>query len=209
MNEKKAKQTALRTISPFFIITYAPGAIAIILGLLFAFLAPWSTDITANAPPLIDLLMNTVHLKWKNAVLGAAICAFFVAPWWAVSSAPTYTNYFTNWASNYGILLGPIAGPMIYHFFITYKKNYDVQKLYTYGEKGFWYSSGFSIAGIATWLIVFFCGEGLSYVWPSVLQTQLDFGLFKLPWPGGPIWYFAVVASFLVYWVLSKALKET
>jgi len=190
------------------IVTYGPGVIAIILGLLFAFLAPWSTDITANSPPLIDLLMNNLHLSWKNAVLGSAICAFFVAPWWAVSNAFTYTTYFTNWASNYGILLGPIAGPMIYHYFVLHKRSYDVQKLYTYGEKGFWYHSGFSYSGILTWLITFFIGLGLAYLWPSVLLTTLDFGYFKLPWPGGPIWYYAVIASFLLYWVLTKALKE-
>jgi len=190
------------------IVTYAPGAIAVVLGLLFAFLAPWSTDITANAPPLIDLLMNTLHFSWKNAVLGSAICAFFVAPWWAVTNAPTYTTYFTNWASNYGILLGPIAGPMIYHFFVVSKKKYDVQKLYTYGQGGYWYHSGFNISGLLTWIFTFVVGLGLAYAWPSVLLTNLDFGYFKLPWPGGPIWYFAVVFSFLMYWVLTKVLKE-
>ncbi|MEW5723140.1 MAG: cytosine permease, partial [Thermodesulfobacteriota bacterium] len=38
------------------ILKYAPGGVAVVIGLVFAFLAPWSTDITANSPPLINIL---------------------------------------------------------------------------------------------------------------------------------------------------------
>ena len=186
------------------IVTYAPGALAILLGLLFAFLAPWSTDITANAPPVIDLLMNTLKLHWKNAVLGSAILAFVAAPWWAASSAPQYINYFTNWASNYGILLGPIAGPMIAHYFIFSKRNYDVQKLYTYGQGGFWYHNGWNYSAYLSVILTWVLSYGLAYIYPD----QLLVSFFGIPFPGGVIWYFAVVVSFLLYWAIGKATKE-
>ena len=184
------------------IVQYAPGAVAVVLGLLFAFLAPWSTDITANAPPLIDILMSVVRLRWKTAVVVAAIIAFFVAPWWAVEKSPQYVSYVTAWASNYGILLGPIAGPMIGNFWIVRKRRYDLQKLYIYGPEGCWYRGGFSIAGYLAlfltialaYVVAYFAGM-LSYVGP-------------VPFPGNVIWYFSVVCSLILYLIFAKVFKE-
>ena len=190
------------------IITYAPGALAILLGLLFAFLAPWSTDITANSPPVIDLLMNSLKLSWKNAVLGSAIVAFFVAPWWAASNAPQYVNYFTNWASNYGILLGPIAGPMIAHYYLIAKGKLDLQKLYTYGQGGYWYHGGWSVSGYLAVIVTWIISYALAYMSPNYLLAKLEVGGVSIPFPGGPIWYAAVVLSFVLYYIFAKALKE-
>jgi NCS1 family nucleobase:cation symporter-1 len=189
------------------IVTYLPtlGAIApvvILIGLLFAFLAPWSTDITANSPPLIDILMATIKLRWKTAVVVAAVIAFFAAPWWAVAKAADYTNYMTSWASNYGILLGPIAGIMIANFWITRKRNYNIQKMYTYGPSGNWYSGGWSRSSYLTLLITWI----LCYIIAWATNMLSFFG--GIPWPGGVIWYFAVVISFIFKVLLDKAFKE-
>lgn len=189
----------LNTIAPGL---GALGSVAIIVGLLFAFLAPWSTDMTANSPALIDLLMSSFKLRWKNAVLGAGIVAFFVAPWWAVGKAADYTNYMTSWAGNYGILLGPIAGIMIGSYWIYRKQNLDVQKLYTSGPQGYWFSGGWSKAAylslILTWvvcyLIAFPTGQ-LAYIGP-------------VPFPGGVTWYPAIVFSFLFQVIFARMFKE-
>jgi NCS1 family nucleobase:cation symporter-1 len=189
----------LNTIAPGL---GALGSIAIIVGLLFAFLAPWSTDMTANSPALIDLLMSSFKLRWKTAVLGAGIIAFFVAPWWAVGKAADYTNYMTSWAGNYGILLGPIAGIMIGSYWIYRKQNLDVQKLYTSGPQGYWFSGGWSKAAylslILTWvvcyLIAFPTGQ-LAYIGP-------------IPFPGGVTWYPAIVFSFLFQVIFARMFKE-
>lgn len=184
------------------ILKYAPGGIAIIVGLLFAFLAPWSTDITANAPPLIDILMATIKLRWKTAVVVAAAIAFFAAPWWAVAKAADYTGYMTSWASNYGILLGPIAGIMIGNYWVTRKRNYDLQKLYTSGPNGNWYKGGWSASSYLTLLITWV----LCYLIAIPTDQLAWFG--GIPWPGGVIWYFAIVIAFIFKVLLDKVFKE-
>jgi NCS1 family nucleobase:cation symporter-1 len=184
------------------IAKFAPGIGAVIIGLLFAFLAPWSTDITANAPPLIDILMSVFKLRWKMAVVIAAIIVFFAAPWWAVESGPAYVDYITQWAANYGILLGPIVGPMVGNYWIVRKKKYNLQRLYTYGEGGPWYKNGWSLAGFASLITTIL----LSYVVAALTNQMAYVGGF--PFPGGIIWYFDVVVSLVLYLVFAKIFKE-
>ncbi len=198
------------------IVTYAPGGIAIVIGLIFAFLAPWSTDITANTPPLIDILMATLRLRWRTAVVVAAVIGFFAAPWWAVGKAADYTNYMTAWAGNYGILLGPIAGVMIASFWINRKKTLDVQKLYTYGPSGYWYAGGWGTAAflamILTWVVCYIIAAGANIaVGLDAFSTATgSFMAFigPVPFPGSVTWYPATVFSFLFTWWLQKAMKQ-
>ena len=180
------------------ILQYAPGTTAIVVGLLFAFLGPWSTDMTANAPALINILMATLKLRWKPAVLVTGIVAFFAAPWWAVDSGPRYVDYITQWASNYGILLGPITGIMIANFWVVRRQHYDLAKLYTYGASGCWYQGGWSAAAYLALLLTWvFC-----YVLAHFTQQMAYIGPF--PFPGGVIWYPAVVISFFLYSVFAR-----
>jgi NCS1 family nucleobase:cation symporter-1 len=184
------------------ILKFAPGTVVIVIGLLFAFLAPWSTDITANAPPLINILMATFKMRWKPAVIVAAIAAFLVSPWWAVGKAGDYTNYMTEWAANYGILLGPIAGIMIASFWVIHRREYDLQKLYTYGPAGFWHAHGWNKAAYLSLLLTWvFC---YLLAWPT---GQLSY-IGSLPFPGGITWYPAVVVSFVLHIILSKRMAN-
>jgi NCS1 family nucleobase:cation symporter-1 len=184
------------------ILKYAPGGAAVVIGLLFAFLAPWSTDITANAPPLINILMASLKMRWKLAVVVAAVIAFFASPWWAVENGPTYVNYITTWASNYGILLGPIAGIMIGNYWLLRNSHYDLQKLYTYGPDGCWYSNGWSKAALIslglTWVACYLIA------WPT---GQLQY-VSGVPFPGGVTWYPAVILSLAFYVGFAKVFKE-
>ncbi len=186
------------------VVKYAPGVAAIVIGLLFTFLAPWSTDLTANAPPFVDILMTTFRLRWKWAVLIAAIVAFFAAPWWAVEKGPDYVNYVTAWASNYGILLGPIVGPMIGSFWILAKKKVNLQKLYTYGPEGYWYRGGFGLAALLSVFLTIAICYGIAFAYPKYLLSYAG----PVPFPGGPVWYFAVIISLVLYLILAKALHE-
>ncbi len=184
------------------IAEYAPGLIATLIGLFFAFLAPWSTDITANAPPLINILMDVFRLRWKLAVVISAVIVFFAAPWWAAKNGMQYVNYITQWAANYGILLGPIAGPMIANFWIVRKAEYNLQKLYTFGEGGCWYKNGWSLAGFSSLIVTII----LSYV-VAYLTHQIAY-VSGVPFPGGVIWYFAVIGSFILYLIFAKIFNE-
>lgn len=184
------------------ILKFAPGAIPILLGLFFSFLAPWTTDLTANSPPLIDLIMVEGKLSWKTATILAGIVAFFVAPWWAVESGPDFVNYITAWASNYGILLGPLAGIMIANLWVTRKGHYNLQRLYTYGPEGCWYANGWSKAAFASIVLTWILCYVIAY--PA---GQIAY-LAGVPFPGGVITYPAVVISFVLYAFLAKTFKE-
>jgi NCS1 family nucleobase:cation symporter-1 len=195
------------------IVTYAPGGLAIVIGLLFAFLAPWSTDITANTPPLIDILMATLKLRWKTAVVVAAVIGFFAAPWWAVGQAADYTGYMTAWAGNYGILLGPIAGVMIASFWVARKKTLDVQRLYTYGPQGYWLSGGWGkaafLAMFLTWVVCYIIAIGANVGMGLPPLDPSFFGYIgPIPFPGSVTWYPATIFSFLFMVWLQKAFKE-
>jgi len=68
-------------VTPQEIILYkAPGTAAIVLGELFVFLAPFSTDVTANVPALLNILTSTLRLSIKWAAIGSGIIGFLVAP---------------------------------------------------------------------------------------------------------------------------------
>jgi NCS1 family nucleobase:cation symporter-1 len=186
------------------ILKFAPGAFAIGAGLLFCFLAPWSTDLTANSIPLMNILMATAKLRWKTAALIASIIAFFAAPWWAVDSGPKYVDYIIAWASNYGILVGPIAGIMVSNYYLHRKRTYDLQKLYTYGPKGCWYSGGWSKAGYISLILTW----ALCYIIAIPTKQMQYVGAIQFPFPGGITWYPAIVLSIIFYWIFAKAFKE-
>jgi NCS1 family nucleobase:cation symporter-1 len=192
------------------IVKYSPATIWAIVGLLFAFLAPWSTDMTANSIPLFNILMSTFKLRWKPAVIIGTIITFFVVPWWHVQSGQQYIDYIQAWAGNYGILLGPIAGIMIADYWIIRKQKYDMQTLYTKPAKGRWKLSGF-LALIATWVvcyIVAFVVAAARPEWKDSFLAYISLGSLKIPFPGGVIWYVSVVAAILLEWLFGSVIKE-
>jgi NCS1 family nucleobase:cation symporter-1 len=183
------------------IVQFSPGIVAAIIGLLFAFLAPWSTDMTANSIPLINILTGTFKMRWKPAVVVASIIAFFATPWWSVSNADTYLGYIQNWAGNYGILLGPIAGLMIGSYWVVHKQKLNMGDLYTKGSGAYWYQSGWSAAAycalICTWVL---CYVTAYIIGPSAIAYVPIGDSIKVPFPGGVIWYFSVVYAVVLQW---------
>ncbi len=188
------------------IVKFAPGIIPALIGLLFAFLAPWSTDMTANSIPLFNILMSTFKLRWKPAIIIGSVIAFFAAPWWAVGNGPQYVNYIQGWAGNYGILLGPIAGLMIANYWVVNRQKLDMGALFTKGSGKYWFRNGWSVSAyvslILTWI--------LCYVIAALINQMayINIGALKIPFPGGVIWYFSVVIAFLLEWIFASALKE-
>ena len=184
------------------IVKFSPGLIPAIIGLLFAFLAPWSTDMTANSIPLFNILMSTFKLRWKPAVIIGTVIAFFAVPWWHVDSGQTYVNYIQAWAGNYGILLGPIAGIMIANYWLVNKQKLDMAGLYTKGGGKYWFSNGWSISAyaalVATWVACYVI---------AALLGQMAY-IAGIPFPGGVIWYFSVVLAILFEWFFATVIKE-
>jgi NCS1 family nucleobase:cation symporter-1 len=189
------------------IVKFSPGLIPALIGLLFAFLAPWSTDMTANSIPLFNILMSTFKMRWKTAVIVGSIIAFFAVPWWSVSTGQTYVDYIQAWAGNYGILLGPIAGIMIANYWLVRRQKPDIPGLYSKGSGSSWFKNGWSLAGfvslILTWVVCYVIAAFIHQI------AYVNIGSLKVPFPGGVIWYFAVVVALLLEWLFAGVFQET
>jgi len=203
-----AAVTLTGTILPQdIIVKFAPGIIPALIGLLFAFLAPWSTDMTANSIPLFNILMSSFRLRWRPAVIVGTIIAFFAVPWWYVTGGQAYVDYIQAWAGNYGILLGPIAGLMIANYWLVQKQKLDMGALYTKGSGAYWYRNGWSlsayIALVGTWILCYIIAALIGQM------AYIGVGSLKIPFPGGIIWYFSVVIALLLEWLFASLLKDS
>jgi NCS1 family nucleobase:cation symporter-1 len=176
----------------------APGAIALILGELFAFLAPFSTDVTANIPPIIDILTASFKLSIRKAALIAGIIGFVIAPWWAVDKGQDYVNYVTSFSANYGVILGPIAGIMLADYYIIRKMKYTERELYS--NTGIKWLEGINWAGITSLILAI----ATSYMY-SWLRGELQTVGF-LVFPSPLSWYIGVLSGLVLQVVLFKLL---
>jgi NCS1 family nucleobase:cation symporter-1 len=203
------------------ILHFAPGAIAILLGLFFAFLAPFSTDVTANMPALVNIFTSIFKLRWKLAVLAACIVGFFVTPWWVVvtsgsaaaaaTNAGNYLGYVQNFAGAYGLILGPIAGILIASYWVMRKQNLDIKRLYTKGPGGYWYHGGVRYSGIIALFLAIILNYALAYALPNVVGigiTTTNFFGIKFDTPGQLAWYTGVILGFVLMLGLNAATKE-
>lgn len=179
------------------VMVAAPGAIAVLLGEMFAFLAPFSTDVTANLPPLIDILTASLRLPLRKAALVAGVIGFLIAPWWAVDKGQDYVNYVTNFSSNYGILLGPIAGIMLADFYLVRRRKYSLNQLYSREHV---YSGGVNWAGIASLI----AAVVTTYIYSWIRGSLVYVGPIVFPSPLS--WYIGVITGFIYYIVFHKAI---
>jgi NCS1 family nucleobase:cation symporter-1 len=161
---------------------------------------------TANSIPLFNILMSTFKLRWRPAVIIGTIIAFFAVPWWHVSSGQQYIDYIQAWASNYGILLGPIAGIMIANYWLVRKQKLEMGALYTKGPSVYWFRNGWSISAyvalVLTWVVCYVIAALINQM------SYINIGSLKVPFPGGVIWYFSVVVAILLEWFFASVLKE-
>ncbi len=158
------------------ILNAAPGTIPILLGLLFAFLAPWTTDLSANLPALSDLIEEVFSIDKKKAAVIAGLSGFLLAPWYLLENAQSIVNYVTAFASSYGVLLGPILGVMLAYEYIHAKTD-----------------SILPIIGL-------FSGIAVSYAASYIIgdYTTLSFLGVPVPFPGPLSWFIGVASSFLL-----------
>jgi len=187
--------------TPQEIILYAaPGFIAVILGQIFAFLAPFSTDVTANIPALMNIIEYSLKMN-KYKLIAVALIGFILAPWWAVEKGPDVVNYVTAFTASYGILLGPIAGIMLADYYIVKRRDYDFEKLYNDDPNGYWYRNGFNYAAIIAYIVSVVGIYLFSYAIGDVTR------LGPLVFPTNLSWYFGVVLATLLYPLFTKLFK--
>lgn len=183
-------------VTPQEIVLYsAPGLAAVLIGELFAFLAPFSTDVTANIPPIMDILQSTLRLSRKTAAIGSGVIGLILAPWWAVENGQEIVNWVFQFSANYGVLLGPIAGIMLADYYFVRRRGYDVEMLYS-GRLPRWAGVGLTslVASIVIIYIVSWAMGELVKVGPLVFPTQLS-------------WYVGVVSGFVLHLIFARFFK--
>jgi len=175
-------QLALATgrVLPQEIILYsAPGAVAVVLGLLFSFLAPWTTDLSANLPALSDLIEELFGTSQKRAAIIAGLLGFILAPWYLLGRAQDIVGYVTSFASSYGVILGPILGAMLAAEYLP------------------WKARNTGLIATASMII----GILVSYAYSIVTHTMETVTLHgvSIPFPGSLSWFIGVTASIAAY----------
>ncbi|MCE4629000.1 MAG: cytosine permease [Desulfurococcales archaeon] len=163
------------------ILNGSPNAAILLIGLLFAFLAPWTTDLAANIPALDGLVRGVFNVKPKTAALIAGGLGFILAPWYAMDKAQDIVNYVAGFASSYGVLLGPILGSML--AYLASKKVTGVPAFTA------------MILGILSTYLYAYATDSVQYFTVSSV---------KIPFPPGITIYVGLVVSLLLAILLSK-----
>ena len=177
------------------IAAYAPGTLAVMLGLAFAFLAPWTTDLTANVPALMDILTETTRLRWGAAAVVAALLGFLLAPWWALDQASQIVGYVSSFAASYGVILGPILGPMLASYWIL-RRGMGGPAFNPHPPR-------LSASAMSALLL----GIALSYAASIAMDTMAYAAIagHRIPFPAGVTWYVGVATSLAAYLLLERA----
>ncbi len=168
----------------------APSALAALLGLAFVFLAPWTTDLTANAPALADLVRSVTRLDYRKAAMVTAALGFILAPWWALDRAEQIVNYVSGFAAAYGVILGPILGPMLAAYWIQWKGKPPM-------------TAARNAAAAITAMVAGIAASYIHSVVEGIVQT-VTLASVSVPFPAGPTWYTGVAVSLLAYLALIK-----
>jgi len=169
------------------ILSQSPGTLAVLLGLAFAFLAPWTTDLSANLPALAGLVRETLGVDEKRAAVAAGLLGLVLAPWYLMDRAQEIVGYVAAFAASYGVLLGPILGAML-AYQITPPPRTDGAR-----------------ATIATLL-----GITVAYA-TSIALGQVQYARIAglaIPLPGGLSWYTGTLTSLATGVILYKAARE-
>lgn len=167
------------------ILNGSPNAAVLLIGLLFAFLAPWTTDLAANIPALDGLIRAAININAKRAALVAGGLGFILAPWYAMDKAQDIVGYVAGFASSYGVLLGPVLGSML--AYLASKK----------------------VTGLPAF-IGLLTGIAAAYVYAVATGTIQYFqaGSLTIPFPPGETIYIGLATSLLVS-LLAAPLKSS
>jgi NCS1 family nucleobase:cation symporter-1 len=190
-------------LSPIDIIAkYSPTAALGALGLLFAFLATSTTNLTGDIPATTNAVIRIFRFSWNKALIIATIIAFFIGPWWYVQNSIGMAYQLLNFNWYYSMFLGPIAGVMVVDYWVVRRKKVNIEELYK--DRGaYYYQGGVLWAGVGSFII----GVLGEYV-ASLFQGGLYYA-FGIPLPGLELaWYYGFIISGIVYYIWAMANKK-
>ncbi|MEM1610891.1 MAG: cytosine permease [Sulfolobales archaeon] len=193
--------------SPIDIIAkYSPTPILGLFGLVFAFLATASTNVTGDVPAATNAIIRIARIRWENAVIIATILAWLViGPYsivfWRVSL--DVANYLLLYNWYYSMWLGPIAGVMVIDYWVLRRRLLKPEELYNHSGI-YSYYRGVNIAGISSFIISILIEYLLSALQGSI---RIYFGF--IPVPGIELaWYYGFISAALIYLLLAQAMKR-
>lgn len=188
------------------IIKYSPTPALGLFGLVFAFLATSSTNVTGDVPAATNAIIRIAKIRWERSVILATLLAWLlIGPYSIVywKQSLDVANYLVLFNWYYSMWLGPIASIMVIDYWILRRKILRVEELYNH-DGIYRYYRGINIYGITSFLL----GIIFEYLL-STYQGNLRFYFNIIPVPGIELaWYYGFIAAGISYLVLTRLYRD-
>lgn len=123
----------------------SPNALVIIVLLAFILIAQFTTNLTINILPPALILMDTLKISWRQAVIATGVLGILSCPWILLSNMQVFSGFILY----YSALFGPVLGVMLADYYVLRKRRLDVESLYsTEAGSRYWFQGGFRVAAL-------------------------------------------------------------
>lgn len=158
----------------------SPNAFVIIVLLAFILIAQFTTNLTINILPPALILMDTLKISWRQAVIATGVLGILSCPWILLSNMQVFSGFILY----YSALFGPVLGVMLADYYVVRKRRLDVEALYsTEAGSRYWFQGGFKVAALVAVAV------------PAVISM-----LWFLP----VSWLVGLPAGFVIYLLLNR-----
>ncbi|EEH35650.2 allantoin permease [Paracoccidioides lutzii Pb01] len=164
-------------------------------------LSSLGVNISANSISAANDLM-AVAPRFVNIRRGQLLCAllsWILLPWKILKSVGSFLNFM----SAYAVFLGPIAGIMLFDFWVVKERKYDCVALYQ-PDNIYWYTNGVNWRAILAFVV------GVAPTLPGLFNSvnhNIDPGVGVHVYQIG--WFVGIVGASLVYLSLSYVFPAT
>jgi NCS1 family nucleobase:cation symporter-1 len=162
----------------------SPNAFVIIVLLAFILIAQFTTNLTINILPPALILMDTLKISWRRAVIATGVLGILSCPWILLSNMQVFSGFILY----YSALFGPVLGVMLADYYVVRKRQLNVEDLYaTEAGSRYWFQGGFKVAALVAVAV------------PAVVSM-----LWFLP----VSWLVGLPAGFVLYLLLNRERRD-
>jgi len=162
----------------------SPNAFVIIVLLAFILIAQFTTNLTINILPPALILMDTLKISWRQAVIATGVLGILSCPWILLSNMQVFSGFILY----YSALFGPVLGVMLADYYVVRKRQLNVEALYaTEAGSRYWFQGGFKVAALVAVAV------------PAVISM-----LWFLP----VSWLVGLPAGFVIYLLLNREQRD-
>lgn len=123
----------------------SPNAFVIVVLLAFILIAQFTTNLTINILPPALILMDTLKISWRQAVIVTGVLGILSCPWILLSNMQVFSGFILY----YSALFGPVLGVMLADYYVVRKRQLNVEDLYaTEAGSRYWFQGGFKVAAL-------------------------------------------------------------